>query len=354
MFVTMRGSCLSLSFTCAVLFAVLLVAAPARAAARAPCDRPFTAGAETTLTLTSGGAQRVVVVYVPSSYDGHFRLPLILNLHGSQSTAEEQMLRSELARTAEQQRVIVAAPQGLLPAPPGFRWNVPGVTTTDPAAPDDEQFLSDVIDHLEATLCVDPRRIYGAGYSGGARMISQYACDHADRLAAIAPVAGLRAGVPVSGPAGAQPDPATCRPRRAVPIIAFAGTADPVNPYAGGGAAYWQYGTEAAQDRWAQLDDCHAGPVERPVAAHVELRAYRGCDDRAHLLLYRIEGGGHTWPGSVVFVPLQPALGRVTFEIDADKLMWSFFRRYRLADAIKLAARGRRPRAAKHRHAVHR
>src|SRR4051812_1684241 len=233
-----------------VALAVLAVT-PAHAAG-ATCNRPAASGQQTQ-TISSGGLERTLVLYVPSSYDGHRSLPLILNLHGSSSTAEEQMLRSELARTAEQKRVIIAAPEGILPAPPvGFRWNVPGVTTTDPAAPDDEQFLTDVLDHLEATLCVDRTRVYGAGYSGGGRMISQYACDHAHRLAAIAPVAGLRAGPPVAGPDGPQPDPAGCQPGRAVPVIAFGGTADPVNPYPGGGAPYWQYGYEVAQARWAE------------------------------------------------------------------------------------------------------
>ena len=315
-----------------LLVALGVVAAPAaQARAGAPrCDRPFTTGQQTTLTITSGASERIVVVYVPTGYDGRRPVPLVLNLHGSQSNAAEQMLRSELARTAERNTFIVAAPQGLLPAPPGFRWNVPGVTTTDPNAPDDVRFLSDVLDHLQDRLCIDARRIYGAGYSGGGRMISQYACDHPDRVAAIAPVAGLRAGVPVAGPAGPQPDPASCDPDRPVPVITFQGTADPVNPYAGGGAPYWQYGASAALARWAEINDCRRGPRSRRVSRHVTEVAYTGCRGNAEVVMYLVEGGGHTWPGSAAMVPLVPALGPVTFEIDAATLMWRFFKRHRL------------------------
>jgi polyhydroxybutyrate depolymerase len=46
--------------------------------------------------------------------------------------------------------------------------------------------------------------------------------------------------------------------------------------------------------------------------------------------MYLVEGGGHTWPGSAAMVPLVPFLRPVTFEIDADTLMWRFFKRYRL------------------------
>ena len=62
---------------------------------------------------------------------------------------------------------------------------MPGVTLPAGDPPDDEAFLVDVIDHLQATLCLDARRLYGTGYSGGGRMISQFACDVPRRLAAM-------------------------------------------------------------------------------------------------------------------------------------------------------------------------
>lgn len=314
------------------LAGLLVAASPAAARPGASrCERPFATGQQTALTVSSGGVQRTAVVYVPSGYDGRAPVPLVLDLHGSQSNAAEQTVRSELTRTAELNTFIVAAPQGLLPAPPGFRWNVPGVTTTDPNAPDDERFLSDLLNHLQATLCIDERRVYGAGYSGGGRMISQYACDHPERLAAIAPVAGLRAGLPVSGPQGPQPDPATCDPERPVPVITFQGTADPVNPYTGGGAAYWQYGVPAAHARWAEINDCRQGPRTRRVTEHVDQIAYVACPHNANVVMYLVEGGGHTWPGSMAFVNL--GLGHVTFEIDASTLMWRFFEHYKLPNA---------------------
>jgi len=224
---------------------------------------------------------------------------------------------------------VAAAPQGALSAPPGFRWNVPGVTATPPNPPDDEQFLSDTIDTLQATLCIDDRQVYADGYSGGGRMVSQYACDHADRLAAISLVSGLRAGVPRQGTNGPEPDPTTCNPSRPVPIISFQGTADPVNPYLGGGNPYWQYGVPAAQARWAELNDCHRGPRTRPVTEHVSLIADFACEGNAQVLLYLVEGGGHTWPGSTTFPPQSP-LGPVTLEIGANELAWDFFEKHRL------------------------
>lgn len=293
------------------------------------CRQPFRPG-QHTIALTSGGLERVVVVYVPETYDGRHRLPLVLTLHGSQSDAVEQLQRSELPASAERYDFIVASPQGYIPAAPGYRWNVPGVTLPAGQPPNDEQYLSDVIDHLRANLCVDAKRVYGTGYSGGGRMISQYACDAPERLAAIAPVAGVRAGYPVTGPDGPMPDPATCTPQRPVPVITFAGTADPVNPYFGGGAPYWQYGIEDALARWAEINGCRRGPHIRALTEHVDRIKCTVCRRHANVVLYRVEGGGHTWPGSEAFVPLVPVLGPLTFEIKANELIWRFFRHHLL------------------------
>jgi polyhydroxybutyrate depolymerase len=313
-----------------VTTAVQTTGATATAGGQASCRGPYAPG-QHTVTLASGGLQRILLLYVPHAYDGHHRLPLVLTLHGSQSDAVEQLQRSELPASAERHGFLVASPQGYLPAAPGYRWNVPGVTLPPGQPPNDEQFLSDVIDFVQAHLCVDGKRVYGTGYSGGGRMISQYACDAPDRLAAIAPVAGLRAGYPITGPDGPMPDPATCTPRRPVPVITFAGTADPVNPYPGGGAAYWQYGVTQALARWAEINECRRGPRTTPVTEHVDKIYYWACRRDASVVLYRVAGGGHTWPGSEAFIPLEPILGPVTFEINADELIWRFFRQHSLS-----------------------
>ena len=41
------------------------------------------------------------------------------------------------------------------------------------------------------------------------------------------------------------------------------GTADPVNPFAGGGAPYWGYGALAVSERWADINDCRCFPGSR-------------------------------------------------------------------------------------------
>ena len=103
-------------------------------------------------------------------------------------------------------------------------------------APDDVTFLTDLVGVLEHRYCIDSTQVYATGFSGGARMASQLACDASNVFAAVAPVSGLR-----------RPTP--CPASRPVPVIAFHGTADPVDPYNGNGQAYWTYSVPQAARR---------------------------------------------------------------------------------------------------------
>jgi polyhydroxybutyrate depolymerase len=300
------------------------VAAPAAAAPAAHAPRCTLETGRTTLTLTSGGLERTAIVYLPESARTKKPLPAVFDLHGSASWPAEELSRSGLEQTAERYGFLVVGPQGAIPVAAGYAWNVPYVTTV-PGAPDDEAFLNELIDALVSTGCADRRRLYAAGYSGGGRMISQFACDNPDRFAAIALVAGLRAGAPLATGTGWVPDPATCTPRDPVPVVAFAGTADPVNPFTGGGAAYWGYSVPAALQRWAELNGCRRGPLTRQVTEHVSLVRYAACHQRADTRLYVVAGGGHTWPGADP-TTFPPGLGPVTQEISANEIMWKFFR----------------------------
>lgn len=296
-------------------------AAEADSSKRNPAQCSLDSG-RTTITVSSGVRERTVIVHVPSTRKDDGPLPLVLDLHGSNSTPAEQLNRSQLDQTAEREGFIVAAPQGAIATAAGFAWNVPFTQTDVAGAPDDVAFLADVIGTLVAGGCADERQVYAAGYSGGGRMVSQFACERPELVAAIAPVAGLRAGGQLSTAAGIVPDPATCAPSQEVPVITFSGTADPVNPFGAGGAHYWGYGALAASERWAEINGCHTSK-ETTVSANVSLVGHRGCHRNAEVQQYIVHGGGHTWPGgnAAAF----PRAGVTTQEISANDLMWDFF-----------------------------
>lgn len=323
------------------LAAGVLVAAALPATAHRgdrPCLRPNVTG-DRQVEVDFAGTTYSVLVYVPEGVRRTRRVPLVLNLHGSQANGPIQMEVSGLRAVADDEGFIVAAPSGAIPLPPPgqpapdghWAWNVPGVPTTagqlpPPTARNDVQFLSRVIDVVHEELCTDPRRTYVTGHSGGGRMASALGCRIADRIAAIAPNAGLRAGRP-------DPDDVTvpevedCRPARPLPVRTFHGQQDVVNPYPGNGDLRWGYAVPLAVQTWARLSDCRRGPEATTVSEHVTRFSYIRCRSGVEVDFYRISNGGHTWPGSSG-PPHGPGL--VTQEIDASRLMWDFFEDFRL------------------------
>lgn len=327
-----RRIVLTLTAVVAAAGALVAPALPASAATSSGKCTPTLAAGLTTVHVTSGGVDRTAEVYIPAKVaKSKGRAALVLTLHGSVSTGAQQLQRSGLTGTADAKGFVVAAPTGLIPAGtvpgvgPTYRWNVPYVTLPPgTTGPDDQQFLLDLIDALAVSACIDDRRVIASGYSGGGRMVSALACDHPDRVAAIAPVAGLRFGPPLAdGAGGFVPDLSRCAPGRPVPVITFAGTADPVNPYSGGGLPYWGYGTLEATAAWATNNGCRPTPVTTQVSPSVTRLAYKGCKANADVVLYTVTGGGHTWPG--VDLDWGP-LGAVTLEINASNLLWEFGR----------------------------
>ncbi len=73
----------------------------------------------------------------------------------------------------------------------------------------------------------------------------------------------------------------------------------------------------------AQRNQCKGEPSETRITASVGRLAYTNCAENADVILYTVEGGGHTWSGGK---PLPKwIVGRRTREISATSLMWDFY-----------------------------
>ncbi|RJK95297.1 alpha/beta hydrolase family esterase [Vallicoccus soli] len=302
------------------------------------CTRPGWTG-DRTLQVAFGGASYPVLVHVPAGADRHERLPVVLDLHGSSSNGPTQADISDLRDVADAHGFLAVAPTAAIPLAPAdppdpdgaWAWNVPGVPTTagqfpPPGARDDVAYLERVLDVVQRRLCGDPDRSYATGFSGGGRMASALACRIPDRIAAVAPVAGLRAGRPDPDDVSV-PEVEDCTPGRAVPVITFHGQQDQVNPYGGSPDLRWGYAVPVAVQAWARIDGCRRGPVATQLSEHVTRFAYDRCRDGARVVLHRISDGGHTWPGTDAALP---GLGLVSQEVHASRTMWRFLSRFSL------------------------
>ena len=127
------------------------------------CGTATTPGS-TTLTTRVAGRLRTVIVHIPKGYAGSSKVPLVLNLHGSGTTAADQEAFSGMDATSDSEGFVVAYPQGLIPSGAGFDWNVPGVPLVgDKAvaagAADDVTFLTTLVRVLEQRYCLDAKRV---------------------------------------------------------------------------------------------------------------------------------------------------------------------------------------------------
>lgn len=271
-----------------------------------------------TLTLKVDGFERTVIVHLPRLTPDTTPLPLVLNLHGSGSTALEQEEFTGMNMSSNHDGFIVAYPQGLIPDGTGFDWNVPGVPliggrAVPKGSANDVKFLTALVGIMEQRYCVNPHEVYATGFSGGARMSSQLACDDSELFAAVAPVSGLR-----------RPTP--CPAERAVPVISFHGSADPVDPFKGNGQAYWTYSVPTAEKYWAEQDHCSLHATTSTPASGATLTTYSKCANGAAVELYELIGEGHEWPGGPTMPSeLTTVLGPQSNAVSASALMWAFF-----------------------------
>jgi len=261
-------------------------------------------------SFVSSGQKRDYLLYVPKSYDRSRPTPLVISMHGAGLWGAAQKETSQWNNLADSQGFIVVYPSGV--GGKGVRiWHVePGSDLMK-----DVRFIAELIDTLKASYSIDPARIYANGLSNGGGMSFVLSCALSDRIAAVGMVAA------------AQTMPwRWCTDRRAVPMIAFHGTADPEVPYNGGSSWIAPRPFPSVpiwSANWARRNRCGVNPVDSVVTADVTRRTYTNCADNADVVLYTIHGGGHTWPGGT---PLPKwFVGRTTHSIDATGLMWAFF-----------------------------
>ncbi len=265
--------------------------------------------ADDSWTIASGGLMRTLNVHVPSSYDPTAGMPLVLDFHGYTSNGIEEAALSLMNSKADSAGFISIHPEGT-----DASWNAGaccGLAVSNMV--DDIGFVKDLLDSAATKLCVDAHRIFVTGMSNGGFLSNRVGCELADRVAAIAPVAGVD-GMP------------TCMPSRPMPIIHFHGTADPLVPWNGDAAE----GFISVPDDfagWAMRDNCtDAMPATTFSNGDSSCASYLHCDGGAQVTLCTVQNGGHTWPGGT---PV-PTLGYTTADLSATDAMWSFFQAHPL------------------------
>ena len=308
-----------------------------RAAARGAAVTPSVAGFDTLAMEVPVAARiRTATVCVPRAVPPAAGWPIVLAFHGGQSHPEMMRRFSGLDHLAEAGHAAVVYPAGTGSRSGMLTWNG-GNCCGDARAEnvDDVGFVAAILDALPSRLPVDRRRIHATGMSNGAMMAYRVAAELAGRIASIAPVAGPLAL-------------ATIAPTRAVSVLAFHGTLDQFTPFEGG---VGRRSVTRVSHRpvlegileWVHADGCPGEPAREPVTCTddgitIERLAWGPGREGSEVVLYRIDGGGHTWPGRR---PDSFYLGSCALSLDATALITEFFQRHPLPEAGSNAAGGR-------------
>jgi len=283
----------------AIVTVLVLAAAGAWPASAQAADPARRAG-----TMEVDGRARSYFVHLPPRYDGKAKLPLVLVLHGATQSTEGAEFMSGMSTVADEERFIVAYPSGTsFFGDRGPTWNAGNCCgSAYEKNIDDVAFLRRLILELRRQYHVDEKRVYVTGISNGGMMSFRMACESADLVAAVGPVAGAQN--------------MRCKPSAVVSVIVFHGTADDQVPFAGGNQRSENTVANGVAF-WVKANGCSPQPEHQEFPA-VHVDTYAGCKQGTGVALYAIQGGGHTWPGG----------GGTQNGVPASKIIWKFFEQH--------------------------
>lgn len=286
------------------------------------------------MPLVHDTLERPYLLHPPQNRAGE-PLALVVQLHGRGIDAGMFDRWTGFSTLATEEGFVLAMPSAI-----GEIWNdgrYRGHGWAHVETVDDVGYLLALIDDVSARHLIDPRRIYIVGMSNGATMAGRLGCEHGERLAALAQVAGTASAEVARLPFRGAP----------VPLLEIHGTGDASAPYDGGqptglrnrlilrhraGPAVGVDGWAAA---WVFANGARNEPGVSSLPPDTKVRRWQGDSPAAEVVFYRVEGGGHTWTGNRVWVP--PLFGRTSRTFDATRVIWDFMRSHiRVGDDLDM------------------
>jgi polyhydroxybutyrate depolymerase len=206
-------------------------------------------------------AARPYRIKAPTAIDPRRNYPLVIVLHGLGGRSQKVESYYQLDTLVDELGFLVAYPDGteqaghwhLVGGHPRF-WNA-----TDACCDffnsgvDDVAYLDAIVDDVNARYHVDAKRVFVMGLSNGGYMSYRYACDRADRVAAIVSQAGAM-----------WRDASRCKPSQPVAVLELHGTNDERVPYDGvtqrGPTAIPIPSAHQSAANWVAFDKCVSNP----------------------------------------------------------------------------------------------
>ncbi len=269
-------------------------------------------------TYVHDGLTRSYKLYLPPGISPS--APLVFVLHGYTGNASGMVSSTHMNTIADANGFAVCYPQGTHDYTGTTHWNI-GFEGDDV---DDLGFLTNLAADLQSIHNLDPTCTYVCGMSNGAMMSYYLGCAASETFRAFASVSGAISPLFTSSCSGNIP----------VPFMEFHGTNDIIVPYNGGGPLPSLWGDffpiETVFRKWRKVNDCQNYSSQAipnaPVIDYSSATRYdlTDCNGDLKATLFKIDNGGHTWPGS-------PSAGFFDFiqptnqDVDASAEIWNFF-----------------------------
>ncbi len=333
-------SSLLLAFSPAGLLPAQVQGRPARPAAPAPERVPPQPGLSFHRIVVDGLPRRYAL-YVPPGL-GTAPRPLVLELHGGGVYIEDLLgLRGHKTpyklwmKIADKEKFLVLYPQGWKGPLGRPTWHDARSNATVYSKADDVKFLTLLVEVAAHLYPVDRSRVYLSGTSNGGLMALRMAVERWNLFAAVAVVGAAMPDKPSCGP-----------PKHPVSVLFMNGTADRHMPYKGGlvsrppNPAHGSvFSTPESVLIWRRLDKTRSKPsvkkfpdLDPKDGSMVTRYTYSGGIRGTEVVLYKIEGGGHSAPSiaerySRLF---EFFFGKQNHDIEMTREVWAFFKSKKL------------------------
>lgn len=277
---------------------------------------------QSSTSIMIDNVERTFTYFVPNNLPGSDVVPLVFVLHGTTQTGNGIMEISHFNEIATSNQFIVVYPDGI-----GNAWNV-GLGAAGSTA-DDLSFIGQLIDWFDANYPIDIMRVFSCGFSAGGYMSYKLACSSAHCFAAVASVSGTMN----------QEMENACSPLYNTSVMCIHGTNDFVVSY--NGSAISGYSVEQVLDFWSselacdQVQNIQTLPNLSVLdLSTVERHEFPNCSNGSELVLLKIIGGGHQWPGTDA---LLGGIGTINQDINASAEIWDFFSDKNCSNTLSIA-----------------